>query len=64
MFAFLVHYQAQNGSLSLELASWLLVSSAFRETVLGSGDVASFKVDGKVVISYPSSGYRGDLTRS
>ena len=64
MFTFLVHYQAQNGSLSLDLASWLLVNSAFRETVLGSGAVASFKVEGEIVISYPSSGYQGDLTLS
>lgn len=64
MFTFLVHYQTQNGSLSLDLASWLLVNSAFRETVLRSGDVASFKVEGGIIISYPSSGYQGDLTLS
>lgn len=31
--------------MSLDSASWLLVNSAFRETVLGSGLVASYEVE-------------------
>ena len=48
------------GILQARTLEWVAISfsnSAFRETVLGSGDVASFKVDGEIVISYPSGGY-------